>query len=98
MAWEALDDGALLAGALLDALLGALLDAEALALLDEELLLDELDELELELELEELLALCCSSEKSMSSGGSELLLLDEGSGGVRESSGRWSESLYTGVD
>lgn len=100
LAWEALDDGELLAGELLDALLGALLEADALALLDEELLLDELDELalELELELEELLALCCSSEKSISSGGSELLSLDEGSGGVRESSGRWSESEYTGVD
>ena len=84
---------------LLEALLGApeaLALAELLEALDEELdaALDE--ELEDEL-LEELLAVFCSSEKSISSGGSPSLL-EEGSGGMRDSSGRWSESLYTGVD
>ena len=91
-------DGELLDGELLDALLGALLEALADALLADELLLDEelLEELE-ELEEELLLAVCCSSEKSISSGGSPSLL-EEGSGGIRDSSGRWSESLYTGVE
>ncbi|QKX17409.1 hypothetical protein [Microbulbifer sp. YPW1] len=89
-------------GELLDALLGALLEALAEALLvelalllEEELLDDEL--LDDELLDEEALAVFSSSEKSISSGGSPWLL-DDGSGGIRESSGRWSESLYTGVD
>ncbi|MBY6212456.1 hypothetical protein KUV95_12935 [Microbulbifer agarilyticus] len=93
---------AALLGELLDALLGA---PEALALACElllaALLLDELlDELDEELEellLDELLAVFCSSEKSISSGGSPSLL-EEGSGGMRDSSGRWSESLYTGEE
>ncbi len=80
-------------GELLDALLGApLLDALAEALLLEALLLEALEELD-----EALLAVCCSSEKSISSGGSPSLL-EEGSGGMRVSCGRSSESLYTGVD
>ncbi|WGL18130.1 hypothetical protein PVT68_07490 [Microbulbifer bruguierae] len=74
---------------LAEELLGALL--EALALLEDELLDEELlDELDEAL----LLAVCCSSEKSISSGGSPSLL-EEGSGGMRESSGGRSESLYT---
>ncbi|WP_105101865.1 hypothetical protein [Microbulbifer pacificus] len=94
-------DGELLDGELLLALLGAPLAEALLALLLEDALLalaDELEEeLEDELEEELLLAVCCSSEKSISSGGCPSLL-DEGSGGIRDSSGRWSESLYTGVD
>lgn len=90
-----------LAGELLEALLGAP-EAEALALLlDALLLLDDelLDEelLEEELLLDDALAVCCSSEKSISSGGSPSLL-EDGSGGMRDSSGRWSESVYTGED
>lgn len=96
---DALLDGELLDGELLEALLGALLEALAEALLADALLLD--DALLLEALLEELddelLAVCCSSEKSISSGGSPSLL-EDGSGGMRDSSGRRSESLYTGVD
>ncbi|WP_160154454.1 hypothetical protein [Microbulbifer sp. ALW1] len=93
-------DGELLDGELLEALLGALLEALALladALLDELLLEEELLEALLEELDDELLAVCCSSEKSISSGGSPSLL-EEGSGGIRDSSGRRSESLDTGVD
>ncbi|MFC6634657.1 hypothetical protein [Microbulbifer taiwanensis] len=92
--------GALLPRAGLPALLAGwpeaeLLEADALldealledALLDEALLLE--DEL-LDEELEE--DVCSSSEKSTSSGGSPWLLVD-GSGGIRLSSGRWSDSL-----
>ncbi|MBN8432433.1 hypothetical protein JF535_16445 [Microbulbifer salipaludis] len=81
---------ALLGAPLLDALAGALLLDEAL--LDDALLLEALEELD-----EALLAVCCSSEKSISSGGSPSLL-EEGSGGMRVSCGRSSDSLYTGVD
>lgn len=81
-AWAPLADAELL---LAEVLLAAELLADALldaALLDEELLDEEL--------LED--ALCSSSEKSTSSGGSPSLLV-EGSGGIRRSSGRWSDSL-----
>ncbi|HEY8569318.1 hypothetical protein [Microbulbifer sp.] len=89
--------GELLDGELLEALLGAPLAEALLALLDDELLEELEEELEDELEEELLLAVCCSSEKSTSSGGSPSLF-EEGSGGMRDSSGRWSDSLYTGVD
>ena len=82
-----LPEDALLDGELLDALLGALLlDDELLAeaLLDEALLDEEL--------LDDELAVCCSSEKSISSGGSPSLS-EEGSGGMRDSCGLWSESV-----
>lgn len=72
----------------------ALLAAEALLaelLADEALLAELLDELLDELLLDELLldedAVCSSSEKSISSGGSPSLLV-EGSGGMLLSSGR----------
>ncbi|MCW8125141.1 hypothetical protein OQE62_01020, partial [Microbulbifer halophilus] len=67
--------------------------SEAEALLDAALLLDEAELLGLE-ELEELLddAVCCSSEKSTSSGGSPSLSVD-GSGGMRRSSAGRSDSL-----
>ncbi|MFD1215154.1 hypothetical protein [Microbulbifer celer] len=82
----------------LEALLGALLLLEE-ALLDDALLeaelLDEL--LDEELLLDDALAVCSSSEKSISSGGSPSLL-EDGSGGIRDSSARWSESVYTGED
>ncbi|WP_288132670.1 hypothetical protein [Microbulbifer sp.] len=95
-----------LAGELLEALLGAP-EAEALEallgallLLEEALLDDALLEAELldeELLLDDALAVCSSSEKSISSGGSPSLL-EDGSGGIRDSSARWSESVYTGED
>lgn len=70
----------------------ALLAEDALSEALEEALLDELL-----LELLEEEAVCSSSEKSTSSGGSPSLLV-EGSGGMRLSSARWSDSLYTGVE
>ncbi|WP_237066687.1 hypothetical protein [Microbulbifer guangxiensis] len=81
--------------AALDALLAELVaEAELLEALLAELLLEALL-------LEELLledaAVCSSSEKSISSGGSPSLLV-EGSGGMLLSSGRRSDSLYTGDD
>ncbi|MGL6161664.1 hypothetical protein [Microbulbifer sp.] len=91
--------GALLPLAGLPALAWALEEPPAEALLEEDALLEALlDEALLEelLELEEE-AVCSSSEKSISSGGSPSLLV-EGSGGIRLSSGRWSDSLYTGVE
>ncbi len=97
---EELLEGELLDGELLEALLGALLLEEALAdelLLDDALLEELAEELDEELDEELLLAVFSSSEKSISSGGSPSLL-EEGSGGMRDSSERWSESLYTGVD
>lgn len=82
--------GELLDGELLEALLGALLEALAGALLADELLLEDAlldDALLEELDDELLLAVFSSSEKSISSGGSPSLL-DEGSGGIRDSCGR----------
>lgn len=84
-----------------EALLAEAALSEAEALLDAALLLEEalLELLGLE-ELEEALlddAVCSSSEKSTSSGGSPSLSVD-GSGGMRLSCGRWSDSLYTGEE